>query len=47
MPCGPAGPRRVSFYAFGAGLALLLDGDAPGWKSRYLTEKFTVEKYRE
>lgn len=35
--------RRVSFYAFGAGLALLLDMDAPGWKRRYLTEKFALQ----
>jgi len=37
--------RRVSFYAFGAGLALLLDQDSEAWKSRYLTEKFFVERY--
>ncbi|MHB1169892.1 MAG: MBL fold metallo-hydrolase [Longimicrobiales bacterium] len=37
--------KRVSFYAFGAGLALLLDEDVPDWKSRYLTEKFAVERY--
>jgi len=39
--------QRVSFYAFGAGLALLLDEDAPGWKSRYLNEKFFLETYRD
>lgn len=37
--------KRVSFYAFGAGLALLLDEDVPDWKNRYLTEKFAVERY--
>ncbi len=37
--------RRVSFYAFGAGLALLLDRDAPGWQRRYLREKFALERY--
>ena len=40
-----AGRKRVSFYAFGAGLGLLLDEDVPDWKSRYLTEKFAVERY--
>lgn len=38
--------RRTSFYAFGAGLALLLDDDAPDWKMRYLTEPFALERYR-
>lgn len=37
--------RRVSFYAFGAGLALLLDQDNDSWKSRYMTEKFFLERY--
>jgi hypothetical protein len=41
------GRERVSFYAFGAGLALLLDMDIPNWKGRYLTEKFAIERYRE
>jgi hypothetical protein len=39
------GRERVSFYAFGAGLALLLDMDVPDWKRRYQTEKFAVERY--
>lgn len=39
--------QRVSFYALGAGLAMLLDEDVPNWKSKYLTEKFFVEKYLE
>lgn len=39
--------QRVSFYAFGAGLALLLDHDVPHWKSRYLVEKFSMERYIE
>jgi len=39
--------QRVSFYAFGAGLALLLDQGNETWKSRYLTEKFFVERYAE
>ena len=34
--------QRVSFYAFGAGLALLLDQDGEAWKSNYLTDKFDV-----
>jgi hypothetical protein len=37
--------QRVSFYAFGAGLALLLDHDVPDWKHRYSSEKFALEKY--
>ena len=40
-----SGSQRVSFYAFGAGLALLLDMDVPGWKSRYLSERFFLERY--
>lgn len=39
--------RRVSLYAFGAGLALLLDEDVPDCKTRYLTEKFAIERYIE
>lgn len=35
--------RRVNFYPFGAALAMLLDLDDPGWKDRYLTEKFSIE----
>jgi len=35
---------RVSFYAFGAGLGLLLDMDGASWKRRYLTDKFHVER---
>ncbi|HEV2764907.1 MAG TPA: hypothetical protein VGV38_18135 [Pyrinomonadaceae bacterium] len=37
--------RRVAFYPFGAGEALLLDRINPGWKSRYLTDKFYVDRY--
>ncbi len=37
--------QRVSFYAFGAGLALLLDQENESWKRRYLSEKFFVERY--
>jgi hypothetical protein len=36
--------QRVAFYAFGAGLALLLDRSSPDWKGRYLTEKFSLER---
>jgi hypothetical protein len=32
--------RRVSFYAYGAGLALLLERTEPGWKERYETPRF-------
>ena len=37
--------QRISFYAFGAGLALLLDDDGLVWKTKYLTEKFFIERY--
>jgi hypothetical protein len=37
--------QRVSFYAFGAGLALLLDQDGDSWKRRYMTQKFVLERY--
>ncbi len=37
--------QRVSFHAFGADLALLLDQDAPDWKRRYLDDKFFLERY--
>lgn len=36
--------RRVAFYAFGAGEALLLDKVRPGWKQHYLASKFQLEK---
>jgi hypothetical protein len=32
--------KRVGFYAFGAGLALLLDRDGSAWKRRYMKQKF-------
>ncbi len=35
-----AGRRRGSFYALGAGLALVLDVTDPGWRARYRTKKF-------
>ncbi len=38
--------RRTVFYAFGAGLGLLLDQGGRDWKPRYLAEKFYLEKYR-
>ncbi len=34
--------RRVSFYALGAGLALLLDRTEPTWKSRYEEPRFRL-----
>lgn len=37
--------QRVSFYALGAGLTLLLDQDGADWKARYLTDKFFMERY--
>jgi hypothetical protein len=36
--------RRVAFYAFGAGEALLLDKVRSGWKRDYLRTKFHLEK---
>ena len=38
--------RRTVFYAFGAGLGLLLDQEGLAWRDRYLTEKFRLEAYR-
>lgn len=35
-----AGRRRISFYAMGAGLALVLDDTDPSWRERYRTHKF-------
>ena len=37
---------RTVFYAFGAGLGLLLDQEGTGWRDRYLAEKFYLERYR-
>lgn len=36
------GSRRVSFYALGAGVALLLDETGPGWRAAYLTRMFDL-----
>ena len=41
-----AADKRVVFYAFGAGLGLLLDQEKVAWKERYLARKFYLEKYR-
>jgi len=38
--------RRTVFYAFGAGLGLLLDHEGRDWRQRYLAEKFYLENYR-
>ena len=38
--------RRTVFYAFGAGLGMLLDQEGLDWKARYLAEKFYLEEYR-
>ncbi len=35
--------RRVAFYAAGAGLAMLLEQQAPGWRRGYLKRKFALE----
>ena len=37
---------RTVFYAFGAGLGLLLDQEGTAWRDRYLAEKFYLERYR-
>jgi len=37
---------RTVFYAFGAGLGVLLDQEGRDWRQRYLAEKFYLEKYR-
>jgi hypothetical protein len=36
--------KRLSFYAFGAGLALLLDRDGSAWKGRYMKERFLLRR---
>lgn len=35
--------KRVAFYAFGCGEALLLDRSVPGWRKRYLASRFQLE----
>ncbi|MCZ6507706.1 MAG: hypothetical protein O7A04_06630 [Acidobacteria bacterium] len=37
-----AGRRRISFYAVGAGMAMLLDRTEPAWKGRYEMPRFTL-----
>lgn len=37
--------ERIVFYPFGAAEGLLLDLANPKWRSRYLTEKFYLDKY--
>jgi hypothetical protein len=37
-----AGDRRVNFYAFGAGVALLLDQTGPEWRTAYLSRMFDL-----
>jgi len=37
--------KRVAFYYLGAGEGLLLDRTNPGWRGRYLADKFFLEKY--
>ncbi len=37
--------ERNVFYPFGAAEGLLLDRTNPKWQSRYLTEKFYIDKY--
>jgi hypothetical protein len=35
--------RRVAFYPAGAAAALVLDGAAPGWRTRYFAQDFALE----
>jgi hypothetical protein len=37
--------RRSAFYYVGAGEGILLDRVNPGWRARYFTEKFYVDRY--
>jgi hypothetical protein len=37
--------QRVTFYPLGAGEGLLLDRVNPGWRKRYLSDKFFLDKY--
>lgn len=37
--------QRVTFYPLGAGEGLLLDRSNPGWRKRYLSDKFFLDKY--
>ncbi len=35
--------RRIAFYAAGAGLAMVLEEQSPGWRRGYLQRKFALE----
>jgi hypothetical protein len=37
--------RRTAFYHTGASLGVLLDGEFPGWRDRYLDNRFFIEEY--
>lgn len=37
--------KRIAFYPFGAGEALLLDRARPGWRRRYFVEKFSLAQF--
>jgi hypothetical protein len=37
--------QRTAFYPFGAAEALLLDRANPKWQKRYLTEKFSLDRF--
>lgn len=39
-----AARKRVAVYALGAGQALMLDRIDPGWRERYLSERFTLSR---
>ncbi len=41
---GLAERRRVAFYPAGAGLAMLLERAAPGWRAGYLERKFALRE---
>jgi len=37
--------RRTAFYHVGAALGVLLDKEFPGWRDRYLENRFFIEEY--
>jgi hypothetical protein len=37
--------KRVAFYPVGAAEAMILDAASPGWRRRYFTEKFELERH--
>jgi hypothetical protein len=37
--------RRKAFYYVGAALGVLLDRESPGWRERYMHNRFYIEEY--